>query len=199
MNNRRQSGLTLLEMLVVISLTAMLSTLLFQGYGYMLGRYDYVKNRQSLAQRALLAHTWFRETAESMVPYTDGASRFSGDRREFAGTSYASLFGPVGVPTPVRWVIEDANGTAALWYSEGGQAPMRIWRWPPGSSARFRFRDRVTGEWSDEWSVGQPEQLPSDIQLVISPGDVSGETVTASVATRTRQEVYSDDILFGRE
>ena len=151
------------------------------------------------AQRALLAHTWFRETVESLVPYIDGASRFSGNGLTFAGTSYASLFGPAGVPIPVRWALEDDNGRAALWYSEGRQPPVRIWRWPPGSSARFRFRNRVSGEWSDAWGAGQPEQLPSDIQLVIAQSELPVDTVTAAVATRTRQEVYTDDILFGRE
>jgi hypothetical protein len=99
----------------------------------------------------------------------------------------------------VRWTIEDSDNAAALWYREGERSPMLVWRWPPGSSARFQFRHRDQGEWSEDWEWGQPEQLPANIQLVIEQGDQPLDTVTAAIAIRTRQEVYTDDILFGRE
>jgi hypothetical protein len=76
---------------------------------------------------------------------------------------------------------------------------MLVWRWPPGSSAHFQFRHRNRVEWSEDWEWGQAEQLPANIQLVIEQAEQPLDTVTAAVAIRTRQEVYTDDILFGRE
>ena len=48
MFSRRSSGFTLIEVLVVLTIISLISVLLFQGYGYLLGSYQRLKSRQQV-------------------------------------------------------------------------------------------------------------------------------------------------------
>ena len=75
---RRTTGLTLVEMLVVIVLTALTATLVMQGIGQGLGLFQRVAADQGQIYRELVSRLWIQQTLSTAVANT-------GERDEFIG------------------------------------------------------------------------------------------------------------------
>lgn len=199
MSRRFSTGLTLLEVLVVLTLTGMISAVMFQGYGYLLGSYQRMQNRQSLAFERSLVEAWWRDSLENLVPYFDDELRFSGADYRMRGGSYMPLRGAPGTVAEILWELQEEATATVLYYQQPPARALVIARWQAGERVRFQFLDE-TGEWLPRWVPGESLQLPEAVQLSVE--SASGEllsTVTAVVATRKTQEVPSSDLLYGRE
>jgi prepilin-type N-terminal cleavage/methylation domain-containing protein len=200
MIKRADRGMTLLEMLVVLTLTGMVSALLFQGYGYMLGGYQRLQNRQATEFERGLVESWWRNSLESLVPYFEDDLRFSGEDFELHGATFSPVRGVPGVATEFSWELRPAAAGTELHYLQPPFDAQLIKRWDEGEQVSFRFLDQ-TGNWLPRWMVKKDgRQLPESVQLVIRPAD--GEaltTVTAVVPIRKTQEIPSSVLLYGRE
>ena len=64
---RRITGLTLVEMLVVIVLTALTATLVMQGIGQGLGLFQRVSADQGQIYRELICRLWIQQTLSTAV------------------------------------------------------------------------------------------------------------------------------------
>lgn len=199
MIKRASGGLTLLEMLVVLTLISMVTTLLFQGYGYMLGAYQRLQNRQVVEFERALVEGWWRNSLESLVPYFDDELRFSGQDSQLHGATFSPVRGVPGVAAEFSWELRATSRSTELYYLQPPFEALRITRWGEGEQVSFRFLDE-DGNWLSRWVRGEGRQLPESVQLVIQPTD--GEpsfTVTAVVPIRKSQEIPTSDVLFGRE
>ena len=199
MNRRAARGMTLLEMLVVLTLTGMVTALLFQGYGYLLGGYQRLQNRQSVEFERALVEGWWRNSLESLVPYFEGELRFSGEDYQLHGATFSPVRGVPGLATEFSWELRASSADTELYYLQPPFEAQRITRWDEGEQVTFRFLDE-NGNWLSNWVRGEGRQLPESVQLIIKPANGDAfRTVTAMVPIRKSQEIPSSDLLFGRD
>ena len=140
MTRRRQAvagsaaspGLTLVEMLVVLVLASLLGTLIVQGTGFFLARYDAVDRTRRESSLATLREHWFASTVAAMVPSRLPARRFTGDNAAFEGVSLQPLSSIGGRPVRIRWSID---ATRVL-YTEPGLRPWTVLSLDDGGTAK---------------------------------------------------------------
>lgn len=166
------AGLTLLELLVVLVLTSLLGTLVVQGAGFFLGRYETAARVGKTSASTLLQRHWFASTVEGMVPSLRATRRFEGRATAFEGTTLRPLAGQPGQPTRVRWSIDpnDAEASLVVYTEEGGVTWTVLTVRKSGLS--FEYAD-AAGRWHERWplDVGSKQSLPRMVRLVSQTGD----------------------------
>ena len=168
-------GLTLLEMLVVFLLATLLGTLLIQGFGFFLGKYDTVRRAHRDSSTETLHQRWFASTVAGMVPYRQEGRSFAGDATAFQGVTLQPLAERSGVPVRTRWFIDPDAVPSVVTYEEErlepGTAPIR---WPvlhaEGEVLSFRYADA-----DHRWHVAWPprdtlDRIPRMVSLVTESG-----------------------------
>ncbi len=167
------TGLSLLEMLVVLVLASLLATLLVQGLGFFLSSSDTARRYASRASEAHQRQHWFASSVRSMVPYLDPQRAFAGDAASFSGITLEPLGSEPGLPKQVRWSIEPDR--ESLRYAESGGPQARAAAWTvlraPGEALRFQYADRA-GDWHAKWPVAEVarEWIPGQVRLVGEDG-----------------------------
>lgn len=166
------AGLTLLELLVVLVLTSLLGTLVIQGTGFFLGRYETATRVGKTSASIALQRHWFASTVGGMVPSVRATRRFEGRETAFEGTTLRPLAGQPGQPTRVRWSIDPNDAGAALVvYAEEGRLTWTVLTVrKPGLS--FEYAD-AAGRWYARWPLdpGSKQSLPGMVRLVSHAGD----------------------------
>jgi prepilin-type N-terminal cleavage/methylation domain-containing protein len=178
---RRAAGFTLLEMLVVLVLTGMVTGLLMSSLRQVLDLQSRFGIEVFNNQQGAMQATWFRDTVNATVPdQDDGAHRFRGERRSVAGLTLAPLDAADGALLPFTWRLrfEPRRGETVLQYGDRDDAPA-IMSWP-GDSGRFQFVDGE-GRLHDTWPpfLGQWPQLPAAVRLDTGEGDTARVIVAA--------------------
>lgn len=169
----RMRGLTLVEMLTAFVLLGLVSTLLFQGTGIFAKRYETVQRFHREGTVTGLQQHWFITTVQSLVPYGREARRFRGDASSFQGITLQPLASEPGMPTGVRWFIDDRDGLRALVYSEERGPSTQGVEWTvlaaPEPELQFRYAD-TQGRWHVRWPVEgvSTDWLPGAIGLFSS-------------------------------
>lgn len=186
-STKRQKGFTLLEMIVVLLITGMISALLMQGFIYMAGIYSAVDRRQQVLLSNQLIQGWLGDSVRGLVNGIDSATEgeyykgppFRGNETGFAALNLHSLSNAGGVMRPIRmeWKLQRTNaGELELLYEEERSAQatpdtFTARRWPRGTG---RFSYLSNGQWYSEFplpsaSWGSPNQLllPDAIRLEI--------------------------------
>jgi general secretion pathway protein J len=191
---RLSRGLSLLELLVVLSLVSMVTTILFQGYGYMLLNYQRIQMRQAHESERALTNAWFRSSLEATLAFEDSTERFEGGPGLIAATSFAPLLGEPGLPLQLSWELErDQRGTRLLYRDASSPDSLLISEWDASITAEFRYLD-IEGEWRSEWRDTGAEQLPVAIQLAFS--EAVRPAVTAVMQTRRKRFVAPIETFF---
>lgn len=161
-NYRR--GFTLLEMLVVLVLVSVTSTLIFQGFSYVLHLRTHFLTALDDFQGGMLQAHWFHSSTAGLVTdYREGEHIFKGDAQSFSGLTLSALDNIPGVPTPFGWQIEQIGEISLLRYDNGQGEYWEIHRWL--GEGYFRYVDNE-GESHPQWppSFGlEPPQLPAII------------------------------------
>ena len=164
----RSGGFTLIEMLVVLIIVAMSSSVLYQALERAFRLQQRFGTELLREQEGQMAAGWYRQTVQGLYPdFPDGQSRFQGREEEFSGLSSNALGADYGVPTAVTWRLrsDSAKGTTELLYVEAGrETPILTWR---ARGARFVYIDSAQAAYAS-WPppFGVPEQLPSQIHLL---------------------------------
>ena len=163
--SRTAKGLTLLELLVVIVLVSLLSTLVIQGVGFYLGKYQIVRRVQHEASLGLLHQRWFASTVRGMVPHRLERLRFAGDGAAFEGFTLQPLAAEPGMPMNVRWSITADSNSQTVAYSEEGNVEWKVLKLE-GADLSFQYAD-VNASWHDSWPVSglDGKTIPHMIRL----------------------------------
>ena len=167
---RTAQGLTLIEMLVVLVLVALLSTLLIQGVGFFLGKYAAVKRVHRESSLATLHQQWFVASVQAMVPSRLDARRFAGDASSFEGVTLQPLAAEPGLPVRARWSIGDDGEPKSVVYAEEGGTTWTVWT-SDGGRLAFQYADSAR-QWHDRWPVASDtrEHIPRMVRLVATNG-----------------------------
>jgi general secretion pathway protein J len=178
----RQKGFTLMEILVVLVITSLITGLLLDGL-FLVSRLQVRFGPEIYQnQRGAMYRDWFRLTVNSLMPdYPDGGNRFKGDAHSFSGLTLSPLDQPSGAMLSFAWSLrfDPESGQTQLIYESGeNRYPVESW---PGNAGRFLYLD-AEGNTHDEWPpfAGGADipQLPRAIYLEMSP-DFSPKVVIA--------------------
>ena len=167
---RTAQGLTLIEMLVVLVLVALFSTLLIQGVGFFLGKYAAVKRVHRESSLATLHQQWFVASVQAMVPSRLDARRFAGDASSFEGVTLQPLAAEPGLPVRARWSIGDDGEPKSVVYAEEGGTTWTVWT-SDGGRLAFQYADSAR-QWHDRWPVASDtrEHIPRMVRLIATNG-----------------------------
>lgn len=167
----RNRGFTLLEMLVVIVLTALIMGLLMQVFYYVLQFRETFLTRVEAHRVEVLRSQWLHQVVAHVHPVPEGADEeFRGDANGLQGSTLAPLNIDFGAPTVFSVALESAAGRNVLRYREGGAVDWILAEWPGGSSA-LQYLDH-DGRWQSQWPVAslgdQTAPLPAAVMLTWS-------------------------------
>lgn len=168
MKQAPQRGFTLIEILVVLIMTGMVSGILFQAIERAYRLQERFGIELFSAQQGQMATDWYRQTIQGLRPdYPDGKSQFKGTQNEFSGLTDLSLGQNQGMPTAITWQLRNnpESGQTELRYLESQQATT-ILAWPR-TEAHFVYMDDKQAP-HELWPppLGLWPQLPSQIQLI---------------------------------
>ena len=175
MSISRQRGVTLLELLVVMVLLAVISTMLMQGLSVALSTYEKVQRRQYEGVPYMLASSWFVQSVAGMEAQLDVGRQFKGNASSMSGISHSALVGRNGQVQPIEWRISQMpDGSVALQYQQLGIA-WTLARWPEGTKAHFFYREQ-DGSPQKQWPPPEPwvsavpdGRLPSAVLFEVMP------------------------------
>ena len=168
-------GLTLMEMLVVLTLVSLLGTSLVQALGFFAARYEAVTRSHRAADFSAMQQHWFETSVGGIVPVGVYARAFDGGPAGFVGTTLQPLAAEPGMPTVARWAIV-AEEPPVLLYAEGGATrdDAQVWRLPAPARGRlsFQYADRG-GTWHNEWPMAGAagQWTPRLVRLVVDDQD----------------------------
>ena len=101
-------GFTLMEMLVVLVITSLAAGLLMQASTQVLGLQARLNAQLDGLRGPALGADWLRQVVQGLQPdYDDGANRFRGSARGFAGLTTNALSGSYGGLEPFAVVLDD--------------------------------------------------------------------------------------------
>ncbi|HEY1128884.1 MAG TPA: type II secretion system protein [Roseateles sp.] len=169
MRRARQHGLSLLEVLVTVTIFAMLFAVLTLGWHQSMNAQaklgSVAEHARTHQQLALVLRQLISET---LVPDYQAGTEFSADDKGFVTETTTSLLASIGAaPLPVSVKLETTPDGQRLQVTHGDAASQPLpWRF---SQARWRYLDRV-GEWHDTWpppptQAGMPLPLDRDSYL----------------------------------
>lgn len=143
-------GFTLLEMMVVLVLVSLITVLLMQGFSFVVGLQERIRQQLVQIQDTELREQWFRAVVRSFHRgrSTDDA-QFVGSAEQFSGLVLQPLINDTGMPTKVYWAIERDGSEFILTYQEEQLEPATIMRWST-ESPEFRYMDdsgNLTATW----------------------------------------------------
>lgn len=160
-----------MEMLVVLVLAGLITTLLIQGLNHVLNlRIRFLSQLEGQTSEMLRQH-WFGEVSAGLTPdHSSGENVFSGDSRRFRGLTLAPLKGMRGVPTPIIMELSAKDGEMFLTYKERDSETWDIAQWKD-SESKFSYLD-ANGRWHGQWppGLGKTKQLPEGILLEADGG-----------------------------
>lgn len=198
----RQQGFSLLELIVVLLLVGLISTLLMQGFVYVAGVFQTVERRQQVWSQQLLQRNWLVESVRTLTngvagPLAQGY-HFKGDAQGFSGLAVYGLSysGGVARPVHVEWQLLNEQNILQLRYRE---LPLRdsallekdanwyvMGRWPHAAGA---FTYAHNEQWSRQFSAvprsGEQlsARLPQAIRLQIDAGPRSMDVLVKVAVT----------------
>jgi Tfp pilus assembly protein PilV len=186
-----QSGISLLEVLVVIVLTGLVSTMLLQATTFTLAAFDKNKGYQNRYQRELLSSRWMRDSIEHLVASLDEEFSMNGSNLRLEGYSLAPLYKKSGELVRVEWSIDKAGDRQQLWYKEGDGKNLLMASWA-ARNASFTYIASDGTEYS-QWPAGENEvgHVPAQVKLDIDD-DLPDARRTILMANKIRLQPALD-------
>jgi len=202
-----QRGFTLIEMLVVLVLTAVVVGVVFEGLSRVADLRVRLARHLDGALDETIVGSWFRGTVASLQPdYINAPGAFRGSATEMSGLTFKPIDQPSGGATAFAWrLLPDASGVTRLSYRGTDGAWREVAAWA-GAGARFLYAG-PDGEWRSEWpppfaggttplgSIVQRDrpQLPRFIRL--DAGGPEKRTIAAAVLGTTMPRIGTVDLL----
>jgi len=146
------AGFTLLEVIVVLVITSLVTTILMQGLSIVLGTKLRFSSVLSGIEERGLQQSIITSPLRGLIPdYDDGDSRFDGDDRRIRGLTLYPLQGISGAPTSFTLSIDynSAEDATEITYLEQGYDALTLVQWP-GGIGEFSYRGRE-GQWFSNW------------------------------------------------
>jgi general secretion pathway protein J len=118
--HRTTRGFTLIEVLVVLVIVGMVSTLLMEAIFYTGNLRNRLGQRIDEVRRLELAHQWFGDSVQGLTAFPpEVVPPFQGTATRFSGLTRMGITATPGRLVRIRWEIKANQGDAVLGYQEG--------------------------------------------------------------------------------
>jgi prepilin-type N-terminal cleavage/methylation domain-containing protein len=176
---RRASGLTLLEMMVVLMIASMAMALGYQSLSQWQRAETSMASVGGQLRRLRLTQAWLDGSLSGLTPIEEAP--FAGTADGLQGTTTRPILASQGGQTPIAWAIRPGQGAVVLELQEGAETieiPLE-----GAVTAHFSYLDRA-GKAYPQWppKLGLNDQLPAAIALVQESDDAQIRTWIAAVA-----------------
>ena len=186
---RQEFGFTLLEVLVVMILTGLVSTILFEGLAQAVRIRQNAGIESTQLQRDAMRLAWYRQLVNGLVPdLPNGAARFQGGLTSFRGLSLnpVSIDSGALAPVSVTLSVDVATRATALRVASdeyAGTTKSVTLLHLVGTDFAFAYLDD-DGNRNSVWppqTLGTRPQLPAAIWIVTTQNGARAELLTATV------------------
>lgn len=194
-------GFTLLEALVVLVITGLVSVVLVQGFGLLLGARTTVQEKLVAVDQTVIEQSLFMEPLRGIVPdYSERKNLFIGEEKRLRGLTSRSLQARAGAPVPFTLTIshDPQRHLTTLTYQEDNAPPLALGTWE-GDTGSFAYRD-ITGPWHAAWPPQDSLKAPQTPWLIrIERGAGFPKNMVAFVDGTHRRPLRFRDTPFGRD
>jgi general secretion pathway protein J len=164
----RRNGFTLLEMLVVLIIVSLISSILFEALGQIYKLESRFGQHLAESQQGAMYNDWYRQVVQGLQnDYALGKDVFKGESASFTGVTTSPLSLDYGTPTAITLSMEynGRDDVTDLLY-QANDRKTRLTSWPGRRSTKFVYIDDK-GEQHDTWppEFGLWPQLPNMIML----------------------------------
>lgn len=171
-NTSETRGFTLLEVLVVLVITSLISVVLIQGFALILGARNSIQTKIVGLEQVVLKQNIFLEPLRGVLPdYPNRPHIFRGEEKVIRGLTVRSLQSRPGAPVGFSMTMnyDPRENETELIYQETGFSPETLGRWE-GAEGTFQYRDQ-TGSWLETWPPNPDvSQTPWLIRLNMGAG-----------------------------
>lgn len=192
--SRNQSGFTLIEILVVLVIVGMISSVVVTGLAQVFSLRERLGPLVDQSDRTALIGSWYRKHVKGIIPdVRDGKYVFKGGPRQFTGLSNMTIGADAGVPTPFNMVIfESGGGKFALQIhnvESNSDITLLTWRSDQDGSADAGFQYFDGTEWSPVWPM--PTKLAAARQP-LQPGNLFSIDPPPQIPKLIRADIIMD-------
>lgn len=167
MRLQRFAGFTLIEVLVVLVIASLVTSILFSAMSQMLNVQRRLSETVSAQTDAAMRENWFRLLIQGLYPdERRGPAEFKGEARTLSGLTLFPLNAPVGGAAVFTLSIEPRRGSDDMvLHYKSDQTDLTVLSWP-GRTGRFWYEDGA-GQRYEQWPplIGDPDQLPKVVLL----------------------------------
>lgn len=111
LNKGRLRAFTLIEMLVVLVIVSLTTTLLMTGLSTTWKNFERLSVRDLTMSAGQLGSAWFRQSFQGVVMYHPFKSDFEGSDQRIQMVSFNAPFDPLQVPQRIDWIVQsNENG-----------------------------------------------------------------------------------------
>ena len=153
-------GFTLLEMLVVLVILGMTTTVLSQGLATTWQNFERLGAKQLSLSSAELPRQWFRDSVKHALLYHPYQPIVQGGPGRFRLVSAAVPNDPENVPTSMEWLIKEEGGIWSLGFSSEGADIIFI----KNSMKPLKFEYLVQEDWQTFFSP-EDSRLPTAVRI----------------------------------
>jgi len=198
---KQSHGFTLLEALVVLVITGLVSVVLVQGFGLLLSARTSVQDKVAAVNEAVVEQSLFLEPLRGVVPdYPDRPHLFTGDAQRLHGMTARPLQARAGTPVPFTLTLtyDRQSDQTTLTYQEDNTDPLVLGSWD-GAKGAFAYRD-ITGPWQESWPPqGNPRAPQTPWLIRLTKGTGFPSNMVASVGGTHQRPLRFRDTPFGAE
>lgn len=156
------SGFTLVEMLVVLVILSLTTSLLVEGLGTTWRNFDKLNGQQLFVNRGLLPKKWFIDSFKGAQLYHPFKSVFTGSSNHISFITISPPGTIKATPTKIEWTIEDQDDSIqSLYYSVDNGNKVKV----ANLNGQFSFIYLTGKRWEDSFSSDKA-LLPNAIKIL---------------------------------
>lgn len=156
------SGFTLVEMLVVLVILSLTTSLLVEGLGTTWRNFDKLNSQQLFVNRGLLPKKWFIDSFKGAQLYHPFKSVFTGSSNHISFITISPPGTIKATPTKIEWTIEDQDDSIqSLYYSVDNGNKVKV----ANLNGQFSFIYLTGKRWEDSFSSDKA-LLPNAIKIL---------------------------------
>ncbi len=164
------SGFTLLEMLVVLMMVGLISTLLMQSLVFGLNGFERLSVQLANNRSTRVVEFWFRSTVASLAPNEEKEKNtFNGSSNGLYGLAFRTLKNNDLIATPMGWHVGERPGTLHYVDENNRTIPIYSFREPSLSFVYISKSGQRFNQWPPN-SFDTYTQLPAAIVLIMGEG-----------------------------
>lgn len=170
LSSRPHNGFTMIELLVVLVIVGITTSLLITGLTTTWSSFDRLSQKNLTQSRGQIPKSWFLKSVNAALLGHPEKSMFSGTQEQFTFTSFMSPDDDLERPRRITWLLSENEGVHSLSFSfvdidrDGNTQSKGVTVWKFGNRPNVSFEYLVDGNWVNAYTP-QSGNLPNAIRV----------------------------------